>query len=144
MEDTISIIVRSRPEKVFAYLSNPENAPEWVPYLVSVQKITDGDVGVGTRYVEIVQIGKWQNEAELEITEYNPPHVFAYKGKGGPSRFTARFTIKPEGDGTRIEHRYSLRMTGIFVILSPFTNRWVRINAQTGMDSLQSIFHSKD
>jgi len=139
MEGKIEIYVKAKPDEVFAYLANLENAPEWVPDLISVRQTSEGDLGVGTRYTETVQMGKQSNEAELEITEYNPPRVFAHKGQGGPAKFSARFVLKPDGDGTRIEHHYTVRMTGFYIFFAPFTNRWVRKNTEAAMEVLKTI-----
>lgn len=144
MNGTASLFVERGPEEVFAYVANLENAPDWVPDLVSVTKTSEGDIGVGTRYTEIVKMGERQNEAELEITEYDAPRVFAHRGKGGPSLFTARFVFTPEGNGTRIEHHYTVKMTGCFVLLAPLTNRWIRKNTEAGMTSLKDALEKGD
>ena len=139
MQGTVTVSVNAPPEVAFAYVADLENAPEWVNDLVSMQKTTDGDVGIGTRYTEVVQMGKQQSEAELEVTEYDPPRLFAHKGKGGPAEFTARFILHPEGSGTRIEHHYTVKMSGIFALFAPLTNRWVRKNTESGMETLKTL-----
>ena len=139
MEGTVSIVVKSNPEQVFDYIANLENAPEWVPDLVSMRQTTSGEVGVGTRYSETVKMGKRESEAELEVTEYDRPNLFAHNGEGGPVRFTARFTVTPDGNGTKIVHDYSVKMTGLFKILAPLTNGWVRKNTNAAMDNLKEI-----
>lgn len=143
MEGKIEIGVRAKPDEAFAYLANLENAPEWVPDLVSVRRTSEGDVGVGTRYTETVQMGKQTNEAELEITEYDPPRGFAHNGQGGPAKFSARFVLKPDGDGTRIEHHYTVRMTGLYIIFAPLANRWVRKNTEAAMKALKTILDNE-
>ena len=139
MEGKIEISVRAKPDEAFAYLANLENAPEWVPDLISVRQTSEGDVGVGTRYTETVQMGKQTHEAELEITEYDPSRVFAHKGQGSPAKFSARFVLKPDGDGTRIKHHFTVRMTGLYKIFAPLTNRWVRKNTEAAMKALKTI-----
>jgi len=61
MNGTASLFVERSPEEVFAYVANLENAPDWVPDLVSVSKTSEGNVGVGTRYTEVVKMGERKN-----------------------------------------------------------------------------------
>ena len=61
---TIEIDIPRPIDEVFAYVGDLETAPQWVPDLVSMRKVTEGPVGVGTRYVEMVQMGKKQEEAQ--------------------------------------------------------------------------------
>lgn len=130
------------PSAVFELLADLERAPEWVPDLVSVEKTTPGPVGVGTRYSEVVQMGKQTSTAELEVTEYERDRVFAHDGEGGPSRFSARFTLKPEGDGTRVTHEYTVRLRGLFKLMTPFIMGWVRKNSQAATVELKRLLES--
>ena len=57
MNGTASLFVERSPEEVFAYVANLENAPDWVPDLVSVTKTSEGEIGVGIRYTEVVKMG---------------------------------------------------------------------------------------
>ena len=141
MKGVAQIHVRAQPEAAFAYVADLKNAPQWVPDLVSVTQETEGELGVGTRYTETVQMGNRRNVAELDVTEYDPPRVFAHQGQGGPARFTARFEFKPDNGGTLIVHHYTVRMTGLSILLSPLTNRWVRKNTEAAMAALQTILN---
>ena len=131
--------MKSSPEEAFDLVADLEKAPSWVPDLVSMNKVSDGEVGVGTRYAEVVQMGKNQGDAVLEITEYVAPRIFAFKGQGGPSRFTGRYVLEPAADGTAITHHYSVRLTGIMWLFSFVTNSWVRKNTAAGMENLKGL-----
>jgi uncharacterized protein YndB with AHSA1/START domain len=136
---TIEFTVPRPIEEVFAWVGNLQTAPQWVPDLISMRKVTEGPVGVGTRYVETVQMGSKQEEAQLRVTHYDPPRLFAHEGEGGPSRFTGRFVLTPTRDGTTVIHDYTVKMTGCFILLTPFVNRWVRKNTQNGIDNLRKL-----
>jgi hypothetical protein len=42
--------IKRSPEDVFDYCSDPSHEPEWNPMMKRIEKITDGPVGVGTRF----------------------------------------------------------------------------------------------
>jgi hypothetical protein len=45
-----SVDIRCGPEDVFDYLSDHRSELEWNPGIESIDKITDGPVGLGTKY----------------------------------------------------------------------------------------------
>ena len=50
-ENTIRV---DRPiVEVFAFLSDLENIPKWNYYVVEVRKLSDGPIGIGTRYHQV-------------------------------------------------------------------------------------------
>lgn len=138
-EGTLSITVDATPEAAFALVADLERAPEWVPDLLSVTKLSGGPVGVGTRYAEVVQMGGKQGDGELEVTEYERPRVFAHKGQGGPAHFTGRYVLEPEGGGTRITHHYTVKLGGFMSLMAPMISGWVRRNTEAGLQNLERL-----
>ena len=136
-EGKVSFRVERPREEVFAYLADLEKAPEWVPDLVSVKKVTEGPVGVGTRYEEVVRTGSRMATAELEVTDHDPPRLFAHRGQGGPSHFTGRFELAQDGAGTLVTHHWSVRMSGVFKLMAPLASGWVRKNVDAGVENLR-------
>ena len=138
-EGSIEFRVAVPPEQVFALLGDLTRAPEWVPDLVSVEKLGSGPVGVGTRYHEVVKMGSQTSEAELEVTDYDPPRLFAHKGRGGPSTFTGRFVLEPDGDGTRVTHEYTVKLSGFAKLMTPFVVGWVRKNTEAASANVRRV-----
>jgi carbon monoxide dehydrogenase subunit G len=136
--------VRRPPADVFAVLADLGRATEWVPDLVSIEQTTPGEVGVGTRYREVVRLGGKTSEAELEVTEYDPPRVFAHDGRGGPSTFSATFTLEADGDGTRVTHAYAIELSGPMRIMGPMIKGWVRKNAETAHANLVRLLEGEE
>lgn len=128
------------PVAIFPLISNLERAPEWVPDLIVVKKQTTGDIGVGTRYTDVMRVGNNTSTGKLEIIEYEPPRVFVHKGENGPSRFVTRFTLEPDGEGTLLTQEYTLRMRGLFRLLEPLVGGWLRRNTETALNNLGKIF----
>jgi uncharacterized protein YndB with AHSA1/START domain len=96
-----SVEIEQPPEKVFAYLDAVERHGEWQDQLVSTRRETDGPTGVGTRVVETRRVGGREQTMSYEITEHDPPRVFAFHGLDGPVRPVGRGVIEPVGDGSR-------------------------------------------
>ena len=50
-----SVEIRCTAEEAFDYLSDHRSELEWNPGIVSIDKLTDGPVGLGTRYLGEVE-----------------------------------------------------------------------------------------
>ena len=87
-------IARS-PEDVFDYLSDQGHEVEWNPDCASMDKITDGPVGVGTRFR-----AKWKQGPAVitECTRYERPRTWTYEN-GGPISVVLTVTLEPTAAG---------------------------------------------
>jgi len=133
---SVSLTVKRPLDEVFAYVADFERAPEWITDLVRVEKLTPGDVGVGTRFTQVVSLGGQELEGTMEVRAYEPPHVYAYEGEGGPTRFTARFTLTPEGESTLIRHDYEVVLGGGLALMAPVVSGWLKKNSETALENL--------
>ncbi len=109
---THSIEIARRPEEVFAYLDDLARHGEWQEQLVSVRIDTEGPTRVGTRVVERRRMGGREQAIGYEVTEHEPPQLFAFRGTGGPIRVVGRGTVEPVGDGSRSRATIELDFTG--------------------------------
>jgi uncharacterized membrane protein len=109
---TQSIEISRRPEEVFAYLDDLARHVEWQEELVSAHVQPDGPTKLGTRSTETRRMGKREQTSTYEITEHEPPHVFAFRGVDGPIRPIGRGTIESLADGARSRVTINLDFEG--------------------------------
>ena len=133
---SLSLTLQASPEAAFAVVSDLLRAPEWVPDLVSVTKVSDGPVGVGTRFTEVVQMGDKRGDGELWVTVFEPK---ISSRKRMERAFGARFTIEPEGDGCRITHDYEVKLSGMARLMAPLMGKWVEKNSAHAMQDLKQL-----
>ena len=142
-QERIEVTIDRTPDEVFAYISDLERAPDWVPDLLSVRKLTDGPTGLGTKFAEVVKIRGGQSAANLEITEFSPPVAIGHRGEGGPVQFTARFLLTPNGTNrTRVTHEYSVSISGIGKLMAPLVDRALKSNTEAALAELKRILES--
>jgi len=127
---------------VFAFVADVERASEWVPDLLSVEKLTSGPIGVGAKYSEKVNQGGRTGSAELTVTQYEVDRVVATEGHGGPATFSASYTFEADGDATNVVHEYTLELSGIAKLMAPMIHGWLEKNNQTAVENLKRILES--
>lgn len=72
--------IAAAPRACFDYLADPRNRPQWQSSLRSVEVLTDGPPGIGTRWIDRTSVGA---APRLEITEMAPPAVTASASSAG-------------------------------------------------------------
>ena len=107
-------------EVVFGYCSDHTNEIEWNPAMRRVAKITDGPVGVGTRYEMEFLPGR---PMIAECVRFDPPACWTVDGSGNGIRssFTGRVTPVPAG--ARLELRMQIQTYGLLRAALPLLRR---------------------
>jgi carbon monoxide dehydrogenase subunit G len=120
-----SIEISRPPEDVFAALNDVSSFSEWQPDLLDAHVEGDGPVGVGTRVRSTRKLGRRSLETTTEVTEFDPPRSYGFRGVGGPIRPTARGTVEPVGDGasSRVTFGLDFEGSGPAKLILPFLRR---------------------
>jgi uncharacterized protein YndB with AHSA1/START domain len=111
MTITHTIEIARSPEDVFAYIDQVARHPEWQDGLVSTRVVTEGPLRVGSKIAEVRKLGGREQRVTYEMTEREPPGIFAFRGLDGPIRPSGRGTIVPVGDGSSSRVTLSLDLT---------------------------------
>jgi carbon monoxide dehydrogenase subunit G len=95
----------ARPiEEVFAFLANGENDVKFSPRVQEIHKITDGPIGVGTRFASTVKDAGMTTKREFELTEVVAPTKIRWseRSKNMVTAPVGGYDLVAEGDGTRV------------------------------------------
>ncbi|KRF28198.1 hypothetical protein ASG91_06865 [Phycicoccus sp. Soil802] len=106
------MILACTPEVAFDYLSDHRAELEWNPKCQSMEKLTDGPVGLGTRYK-----AKWKGSPyiEMETVAFDRPRSWTMHN-GGPLEVTFTCHLEPVQDGTRLD-----------AVFEPTPHGWLRL-----------------
>jgi carbon monoxide dehydrogenase subunit G len=96
-----TVVVERPPDEVFAFLTDLSNVPEWQSGAVAVRE-PDGELGVGTTYVQVLQFLGRRFEATLEVVEFEPGRRFSLRSVSGPIPLEVRHALEPADGGTRV------------------------------------------
>lgn len=104
---TKSTIINAPADKVFAYVADPMNAPEWLPSMMEVTEVTGSGEGQHYRW-RFKMVGVPLN-GESTVKEYIPNKRRVVESKGGANA-TWAYTFEPSDGGTKfgIEVEYTI------------------------------------
>jgi carbon monoxide dehydrogenase subunit G len=137
-------ITINRPiEEVFAYLSDIERQAEWVSTLSESQKTTSGPTEAGTTYRQVVKVLGRRVESENEVTDYQPPTLFAFRGKSGPMRMGMRFTLTSAGpETTEVTQVAEGASGGVFKLADPMLAPTMKKQFAADLETLKTMLES--
>ena len=107
------------PKEVFDFITSSENAPKVTSSIVNMVKLTEGIVGVGTRYRETRLMNGKEHSTELEVVAYEPDQRYAMKNLIEGIETIYHYSFKPEKEGTRIELVCEVKATGLKKLMAP-------------------------
>lgn len=99
---TIEIDINASPQRTFETFTNLPRMGEVVTAINKMEILTDGPVGVGTRFSETrTMMGKQATE-EMEVTQFDPPSLFVHEAKSHGCHYISTYRFEPVGEGTKV------------------------------------------
>ncbi len=126
IKNEMNILIHKPVGEVFDYVSDIQNGPNWQTGLLEVRRITDGPVGVGTRFTSVRKFMGRSVESDIEFSDYELNRKMSIKSVSGNSPFKQTFIFEPAADGTRLISRFELHMGGIMALAEPLMASGVR------------------
>jgi len=123
---TGSIRVNAPPHEVWAFFLDHDNTGKWLDGLVRIEKLTEGPVGLGTRFSQTFSAQGRESTFVYSITEFEPERRYgtAIEESGIPSR--SLFELREEGGGTVVRCTETLGAQGCAALIWPFVKRWMK------------------
>jgi len=127
--------VQAPVDTVFARATNLAEAADTIRGIDRMEILTDGSVGVGTRFRETrTMFGREATEV-MEISSFDPPRAYTVEAHSHGSHYHTEFHFHPEGDGTRMEmvfeaHPQSFMAKVMSILSKPMMKSVARMCAQ--------------
>jgi uncharacterized protein YndB with AHSA1/START domain len=133
-------IARPRSE-VFAFLANFENVPRWNYAITETRQVSNGPMGVGTRFLQTRTLPARSTES-LEVTEFEPERMLAMRGTFGPLPALTTYTLESLGDATCVTNAVVLERAGPLSLLGPLVTSRVKAAVAANLGQLKQVLES--
>jgi uncharacterized membrane protein len=134
-----SVIIRRPVEEVFAYVSDLTHSPDWQAQLVEARKLTDGPVGVGTRYAFVRQFMGRKIEAANEFVAHEPNRKVQFRFASGPMPGQGTYLFEATPDGTKLTSTVELEPGGLSRLAAPLIASSLRREIAAGLPVLKEL-----
>ena len=133
-----------RPQKdVFAFVANPNNMTKWNSAVVSLEQVTPGEVGVGTRFKSVGEMMGRRIEGEMQVVAYEPDTKCGFQVNAGPMQVTMTVTFKTVGTGTKISLNAQGNPAGVFKLAEGVMTGRVKSMMEENLARLKSALEEK-
>jgi carbon monoxide dehydrogenase subunit G len=135
-----STVLIDRPtEEVFDFLSDLRNERKWNPGVESMEKVSDGPIGLGTRY-----LAKWKQSkmVQVECVAFDRPVSWSYHN-GGPVEVTFSARLTEENGATRLNVDFDAKPHGFFVLVFPVFLLAMKRQEKANMANLKSALEQR-
>lgn len=113
----LSIVLAAPIERVFAFLSEPSERPRWQSSLRRIERLTEGETRVGTRWRERPLGLPW---VELEIVRFERDRVWTERAELAIGTFVLTLRFTRQGPATtRVDVDAELSLRGPAKLLAP-------------------------
>ena len=110
--------IKGSPEQVFAAASDFERASEWVAAITQIEMLSEGPVGVGTRFRETRVMFKREASEEMTVSEFIPGRAYTLTSVSCGAEYKSRFTFRSQGDKTMVNVLFKTQPHSLFAKLT--------------------------
>lgn len=134
------LTIHSAPESVFRWIERPELACRWQPE-VAEYETTEAVPGlVGTRFRELLRDSEGSIELHGRVTGYVPNAMMEFDLHGRGVQLRARYSLSPDGSGTRLRVDTDARLGGwLSFLVAPFARRPLKRQIRSELESLRRL-----
>jgi carbon monoxide dehydrogenase subunit G len=99
---------------VFAFVTNPNNMSKWNSAVVSMEQITPGAIGMGTKFKNVGEMLGRRIEGEMQVITFEQDSKYGFQMNAGPMQVNVNLTFKTVGTGTKLSLNAQGNPAGVF------------------------------
>ena len=133
-------VIRRPPEDVFDYCSDLRTELQWNPKAKYVEKLTDGPVGVGTRYR-----AQWSNSgpATVEVVQFDRPRRWETHATARGMSIRFQGIVTDVAPGARYTASLELHPKRLARLVAPLALLAMRRQDQQNMHRIREALESR-
>ena len=118
------ILIERAVEEVFDFVPDQRNKPIYNnPWMLQSEKLTDGPIGVGTRFRATAMSGRRAVEMLIEVTEFQRLRRFGSRTTVSSVDVDGGLTFEPVDGATRMSSSWRVSLRGPLRLLGPLVAR---------------------
>ena len=142
-----TIVINQPVERVFNYVSNPANLPEWQGPPTEIrdqQQTTPGQLREGDGFTTVLQFLGRRYETPTEVSTYQPNRRLSYRGTGGPVPTQITYIFEEVSGGTRFTHSQEVEPGGFFGLAESLFEIEARRQLRSDLETLKDLLEENE
>jgi carbon monoxide dehydrogenase subunit G len=131
-------------DEAFRYLADFSRTAEWDPSVVAAERLTPGEIGVGSRFRVTLGFAGKHASLEYEITTFEPPTRLVLRGANEQLESIDEVSFVPRGDGTRVTYEARIELRGLRRLADPLLDAVFQHVGRLATRGLRERIHEID
>ncbi len=106
-------------DRAFNYMADFSNSATWDPGVASAEKLSTGEIGLGTKFQLVANFNGRQLPLTYEVTAFEPPRRVVLRAETDMVRSVDEVTFSATPSGTDVTYDADLRTLGKFRVIAP-------------------------
>jgi hypothetical protein len=116
---TGEVLIHAPVDEVFDMVADERNEPRYNPRIVRAEKVSEGPVGRGARFVAEPKSLGAKGTMTLDVLEYDRPHRLHNVVRSSYMQVDGTLTFEEVDGGTRLRWDWDMGLVGPTRVLSP-------------------------
>jgi carbon monoxide dehydrogenase subunit G len=134
----LGVLIDKPVKDVFAFITNPSNMSKWNSAVVSLEQVTPGNVGVGTKFKSVGEMLGRRIEGEMQVIAFEPDSKYGFQMNAGPVQVNVTLTFKTVGTGTKLSLNAQGNPGGLFKLAEGVLQGRVKTMMEENLARLKS------
>ncbi len=149
MRIAVSRQIDAQVERVFEVFTELDRASERIGGIESVEVLTDGPFGEGTRWTETRRMGGRLASETMTITGFDPPRSYTAEAKSCGAHYTTTLSFDPAGSGTKVTMSFggvptNLMARLMMIVMGPLMRGTITKMIAQDLDDLAQVCEAGD
>jgi len=136
-------VINRPPAEVFEFVTDFRNDTKWWKLVTHSEKLTEGEIGVGTVFIQHAKVMFVAVQNQLQVLEWDAPNYVKYRNDSNQLGYDLLYQFEPVEGGTRFSHHVNLEMKGILNLLKPITMRILDAQQKKYFNVLKQVMESE-
>lgn len=117
-------IVINRPiDEVFDFVADERNEPKYNPQMTRAEMVTQGRIGVGTKFHSVMTGVGRAADMTIEFTEFDRPRRLGSTTHISNMDINGTLLFEAQGKSTKMKWLWNIETRGFYKLLGPIVNR---------------------
>jgi len=135
----LGTLVDKPVKDVFAFVTNPANMSKWNSAVLSMEQITPGAVGLGTKFKNVGEMMGRRIEGEMQVVAFEPDSKYGFQMNAGPMQVNVTLSFKTVGTGTKLSLNAQGNPAGVFKLAEGVMQGRVKSMMEENLARLKSV-----
>ena len=137
-----SVFINRPPQEVFDFVTNLSNDPQWQNRIESVERLSDGPIGIGSTWRYVTSTLGRKNKADIQMTSYDPPYQSSVKAVNGPVPFENTHTFQAQDGGTLLTFTGQAEFGGFFKMAEGLAGKQLEKQMEADTAALKKLLEA--